>query len=143
MIRYESERFYQQTNEIGGGVTCGNKSTNATGFRAVGQQALLDLQKATPKIKGFYAATKTQVAGGSANIYAIAQCVETASPQKCLDCMQVGYNNLQSCLPSTDGTAYDAGCFMRYSTTPFFADNQTIDIRPYLKEGRITINLFC
>ncbi|KAG5093684.1 hypothetical protein JHK84_049272 [Glycine max] len=132
--RYESERFYQQTNEIGGGVTCGNKSSNATGFRAVGQQALVDLQTATPKIKGFYAATKTQVEGGSA-IYAIAQCVETASPQKCLDCMQVGYNNLQSCLPSTDGTAYDAGCFMRYSTTPFFADNQTIDIRPYLKEG--------
>ncbi|KAG4975027.1 hypothetical protein AAZX31_11G214500 [Glycine max] len=134
-LRYESERFYQQTNEIGGGVTCGNKSTNATGFREVGQQALLDLQKATPKIKGFYAATKTQVAGGSANIYAIAQCVETASPQKCLDCMQVGYNNLQSCLPSTDGSAYDAGCFMRFSTTPFFADNQTINIRPYLKEG--------
>ncbi|KAG4975035.1 hypothetical protein JHK82_031920 [Glycine max] len=134
-LRYESERFYQQTNEIGGGVTCGNKSTNATGFRAVGQQALLDLQKATPKIKGFYAATKTQVAGGSANIYAIAQCVETASQQKCLDCMQVGYNNLQSCLPSTDGSAYDAGCFMRFSTTPFFADNQTINIRPYLKEG--------
>ncbi|KAH1196821.1 Cysteine-rich receptor-like protein kinase 2 [Glycine max] len=133
-LRYESERFYQQTNEIGGGVTCGNISSNATNLKVVGQQALMDLQTATPKIKGFYAATKTQVEGGSA-IYAIAQCVETASPQKCLDCMQVGYNNLQSCLPSTDGTAYDAGCFMRYSTKPFFADNQTIDIKPYLKEG--------
>lgn len=103
---------------------------------------LNDLQLATPKTKGFYAATKTKLDGGRA-IYHIAQCVEFATETKCLDCMQVGFNNLQSCLPNTDGTAYDAGCFMRYSTTPFFADNQTIDIRPYLKEGRITINLFC
>jgi len=52
--------------------------------------------------------------------------------------MQVGFNNLQSCLPNTEGRAYDAGCYMRYSTTPFFADNQAIDIAPYLKKGRIT-----
>ncbi|KAK7393167.1 hypothetical protein VNO78_21659 [Psophocarpus tetragonolobus] len=133
-LRYESERFYQQTNELGGGVTCGNFSSNATNFKIVGTQALKDLQTATPKTKGFYAATKTKVVGGNA-IYAIAQCVETATEAKCLDCMTVGYNNLQSCLPNTDGTAYDAGCFMRYSITPLFADNQTIDIAPYLKQG--------
>uniref|UniRef100_A0A368UHH2 Cysteine-rich receptor-like protein kinase 2 n=1 Tax=Glycine max TaxID=3847 RepID=A0A368UHH2_SOYBN len=133
-LRYESERFYQQTNELGGGVTCGNISSNATNLKVVGQQVLNDLQLATPKTKGFYAATKTKVDGDRA-IYAIAQCVESATQTKCLDCMQVGFNNLQSCLPNTDGTAYDAGCFMRYSMTPLFADNQTIDIRPYLKEG--------
>ncbi|RDX57789.1 Cysteine-rich receptor-like protein kinase 2, partial [Mucuna pruriens] len=133
-LRYESERFYDQANELGSGVTCGNTSSNATGFRAAAQKALIDLQTATPKIKGFYAATKTKVDGGSA-IYAIAQCVETTTETNCLNCMQVGYNNLQSCLPNTDGTAYDAGCFMRYSTTPFVADNQTIDTAPYLKQG--------
>nr|KYP76040.1 Cysteine-rich receptor-like protein kinase 3 [Cajanus cajan] len=94
----------------------------------------MDLQIATPKISGFYAATKTEVAGGSA-IYAIAQCVETATEANCLTCLQIGYNNLQSCLPSAEGRAYDAGCFMRYSTTPFFADNQTIDITPFFKQG--------
>ncbi|XP_020206317.2 cold-responsive protein kinase 1-like [Cajanus cajan] len=134
-LRYESERFYQQTNELGSGVTCGNKTSNATvDFRTVGQKVLTDLQTATPKTKGFYAATKSKVAGGSA-FYAIAQCVETATEINCLNCMQVAYKNLQSCLPNTDGTAYDAGCFMRYSETPFFADNQTIDIGPYLKQG--------
>ncbi|KOM52784.1 hypothetical protein LR48_Vigan09g144300 [Vigna angularis] len=134
-LRYESERFYQQTNELGSGVTCGNTSLKTTrDFKVVGQQALTEIQTATPKTKGFYAATKTQVDDGSA-IYAIAQCVETAAESDCLKCMQVAYNNLQSCLPNTDGTAYDAGCFMRYSTTPFFAANQTIDIRSYLKQG--------
>jgi len=135
VTRYESERFYQQTNELGGGVTCGNTSLKTTrDFKVVGQQALAEIQTATPKTKGFYAATKTQVDDGSA-IYAIAQCVETATEDKCLSCMQVAYNNLLSCLPNTDGTAYDAGCFMRYSTTPFFAANQTIDIGSYLKTG--------
>jgi len=108
-----------------------------TDFKAAGQQALMDLQTATPKTGDFYAATKTLVAGGSA-VYAVAQCVETATEINCQNCMQVGYNNLQSCLPNTEGRAYDAGCFMRYSTTPFFADNQTINIAPYLKKGRIT-----
>ncbi|KAL9320205.1 hypothetical protein ACSQ67_012044 [Phaseolus vulgaris] len=133
-LRYESERFFDQTNEVGSGVSCGNITSNATGFILVGQQVIWDIQRATPKTKGFYAATKTEVAGGSA-IYAVAQCVETATEDKCLSCMQVGYNNLQSCLPKTEGRTYDAGCFMRYSTTPFFADNQTIDIAPFLKQG--------
>ncbi|KAG2395077.1 LRR receptor [Vigna angularis] len=133
-IGYESNRFYDQTNEIGSGVSCGNISSTVTDFRAAGQQALMDLQTAVPKTGDFYAATKTLVAGGSA-VYAVAQCVETATQINCQNCMQVGYNNLQSCLPNTEGRAYDAGCFMRYSTTPFFADNQTINIAPYLKKG--------
>ncbi|KAK7305615.1 hypothetical protein VNO77_43521 [Canavalia gladiata] len=133
-LRYESERFYDQASEPGNGVSCGNTTQNNTALKATGLQVLMDLQIATPKIKGFYAATKTQVPGGGA-IYAVAQCVETVSEPNCLNCMQVGYNNLQSCLPNTYGRAYDAGCFMRYSTTPFFADNQTIDIAPYLKQG--------
>ncbi|KAL2333161.1 hypothetical protein Fmac_014374 [Flemingia macrophylla] len=134
LLRYESERFYDQTNEPGSGVSCGNKTSNVT-ITSVGLQVLTDLQTATPKIKGFYAATKTDVVVNGTAIYAIAQCVETATEDKCLSCMQVAYNNLQSCFPNTDGRAFDAGCFMRYSTTPFFADNQTIDITPYLNKG--------
>lgn len=94
----------------------------------------MDLTTATPKIKGFFAATKTQVTGGG-SVYATAQCVETATENDCLACLTIGYNNLQACLPNTDGRAYDAGCFLRYSETRFFADNKTVDLTPYLKEG--------
>ncbi|KAK7387256.1 hypothetical protein VNO78_27901 [Psophocarpus tetragonolobus] len=132
-LRYESDRFYEQTTLPGNGVSCGNTSTSVTDFRVVVQHVLTELQTATPKIKGFYAATKTQVAGGA--IYAVAQCVETAIEPKCLDCLHVGYKNLQTCLPNTEGKAYDAGCFMRYSTTPFFADNHTINLSSYFKQG--------
>ena len=131
--RYETEKFFDQTHDVGYGLSCGNITSNATGLRLVVEQVISDIQRATPKTKGFYAATKTEVAGGSA-IYAVAQCVETATEDTCQNCMQVGYN-LQNCLPRTEGRAYDAGCFMRYSTTPFFDDNQTIDIAPFLKQG--------
>ncbi|XP_058787785.1 cold-responsive protein kinase 1-like [Vicia villosa] len=136
-LRYESQRFYDQTNQPGGGILCGNKTAKeGASFGTIGLKVLMDLQLATPKIKGFFAATKTVVNPGSnSSIYAIAQCVETATESTCLECMTVGYNSLQTCLPNTDGRAYDAGCFMRYSETPFFADNQAIDITTYLNQG--------
>ncbi|XP_054797345.1 cysteine-rich receptor-like protein kinase 2 isoform X3 [Prosopis cineraria] len=34
-----------------------------------------------------------------------------------------------------NGKAFDAGCFMRYSTNSFFNDSQTIDITPMTKQG--------
>jgi len=136
--------FYDQTTLPlpGNGLSCGNKTAKeGTAFGAIGSEVLWDIQLATPKIKGFFAATKTQVTpGGNSSIYAIAQCAETLTQSGCLDCLAVGYNNLQTCLPNTDGRAYDEGCFMRYSETPFFADNQTINITPYLNQGTI-INL--
>ncbi|XP_027337521.1 cold-responsive protein kinase 1-like [Abrus precatorius] len=134
-FRYESEGFYDQSTDLGNGVSCGNQTAHERDvFSAIGRQVLMNLQIATPKIKGFFAATKTPVVGVGA-IYAIAQCIQTITPSGCSDCLRVDYNNMHTCLPNTNGRAYDAGCFMRYSTTPFFADNQTIDINPYLKQG--------
>ncbi|KAI4299686.1 hypothetical protein L6164_033120 [Bauhinia variegata] len=138
LLRYESASFFDQTTLAGNSMICGNQTaTGATAFTTAAEQVLMDLQVATPKISGFYAATKTPLAGaaGNASIYAIAQCAETATESDCLQCLQVGFNNIQSCLPNTDGRAFDAGCFMRYSQTPFFADNQTIDITSFLKQG--------
>ncbi|CAJ1960709.1 unnamed protein product [Sphenostylis stenocarpa] len=133
-LRYESSGFFDQTTLPGNSMTCGNQTAvGATDFNTTALQVLMDLQIATPKIAGFFAATKTQLAGGA--IYAIAQCAETVSESGCLDCLTVGYNNLRICLPNTEGRAFDAGCFMRYSDTAFFADNQTIDITPFLQQG--------
>jgi hypothetical protein len=122
-------------------VLCGTQTANgATAFDAAAQQVLLDLQTATPKIPGFFAATKTPIAGNA--IYAIAQCAETVTESGCLDCLTVGFTNIQGCFPNTDGEAFDAGCFMRYSQKSFFADNQTIDITPFLKQGKIYMFFF-
>lgn len=141
LLRYESAGFFDQTTLAGNSMICGNQTAVvASDFNTSAQQVLKDLQIATPKISGFFAATKTQVSGAA--IYAIAQCAKTVSESGCLDCLTVGYNNIEVCLPNTEGRAFDAGCFMRYSETAFFADNQTIDITPFLQQGRVKDNFF-
>ncbi|KAM1668331.1 hypothetical protein ACFX1X_047767 [Malus domestica] len=139
-LRYESAGFYDQTTLPGNVGLCGNiTASQVTSFTAAAGSLLVDLQLATPKINGFFAATRNEVvsSGGSGNVtvYAVAQCAETVSKIGCQDCLNVAYNNLQSCLPDTDGRAVDAGCFLRYSSTAFFSDNQTMNIAPFLKGG--------
>ncbi|KAJ6926314.1 hypothetical protein NC651_010671 [Populus alba x Populus x berolinensis] len=48
-------------------------------------------------------------------------------------CIEVASDNIQRCPPNTDGRAFDSGCFMTFSDRPFFADNQTINLKPFLK----------
>ncbi|KAJ6684150.1 PROMASTIGOTE SURFACE ANTIGEN PROTEIN PSA [Salix viminalis] len=43
------------------------------------------------------------------------------------------YKNIQKCPPNAGGRAVDSGCFMRYSGKHLFADNQTINLLPFLK----------
>ncbi|RZB50682.1 Cysteine-rich receptor-like protein kinase 2 [Glycine soja] len=135
ILRYENNEFFDQIPTTISNTICGNQTADeSTGFGAVGQQVLMDLQIATPKISGYFAATKTQVAGGA--IYAIAQCAETLTQDTCSDCLSIAQSGIQDCLPNTDGRGVNPPvCFMRYSETPFFADNQTIDISPFLKQG--------
>ncbi|KAL0290405.1 UNVERIFIED_CONTAM: Cysteine-rich receptor-like protein kinase [Sesamum angustifolium] len=135
--RYESNNFYDDTTLPGNIQICGNRTApQPAAFGAAGQTLLTDLEVATPRINGFFAATKTEVTnGGNLTIYGVAQCAETVTPSGCLDCLTVAYKNLQGCLPDADGRAIDAACFLRYSDTPFFADNQTLDITPFLRGG--------
>ncbi|CAL2244475.1 unnamed protein product [Prunus armeniaca] len=138
-LRYESAGFFDQTTLPGNVGLCSNKTASqATAFSAAAGKLLVDLQLATPKINGFFAATKNEVvSSGSGNetVYGVAQCAETISKTGCQDCLNVAYANLQSCLPDTDGRAVDAGCFLRYSSTSFFPDNQTTNIASFLKTG--------
>lgn len=99
---------------------------------------LRDLEVATPRIHGYFAASKRAVANaGNSTLYGVAQCAETISQTGCQDCLTVAYQNIQGCLPDADGRAIDAACFLRYSDTPFFADNQTTNITPFLGAGGI------
>ncbi|CAL5323650.1 unnamed protein product [Camellia sinensis] len=135
-LRYESSSFYDQGTLPGNVGVCGNRTVSqATAFDTAVQGLLTDLKIATPKINGFFAATKSEVVGGSATVYAVSQCAETISESTCQDCLTVAYANTQSCPPNADGRAVDAGCFLRYSDTAFFADNQTTNINPFLGGG--------
>ncbi|XP_047310633.1 cold-responsive protein kinase 1-like [Impatiens glandulifera] len=134
IIRYESNLFYDQTTLPGNFGVCDNRTASSvTDFGTAVDSLLSDLQAATPRINGYFAAAEREVNGDSATkIYAISQCAETISPSGCQDCLKVAYGNIQACPPAIGARAVDAGCFLRYSNTAFFADNQTIDIKPFL-----------
>jgi hypothetical protein len=138
LFRYESSGLYEQTTLPGNAGICGNTTTSQSpAFSAAVKEVLADLQVATPRIKGFFAASKKQVVGGvgNATVYAVAQCVETVTEKGCQDCLTVAVGNADLCLPGGVARAVDAGCFLRYSDTPFFADNQTTNITPFLGNG--------
>lgn len=134
-LRYESNSFYDQTTLPGNTQICGNiTASQPSAFQSDAEAFLKELEVATPRINGFFAASKKQVNGGG-SFYAVAQCAETVSQSGCQDCLTVAYRNIQGCLPNADGRSIDAACFMRYSETAFFADNQTTDILPLLGGG--------
>ncbi|KAH1226358.1 Cysteine-rich receptor-like protein kinase 42 [Glycine max] len=134
-LRYESIDFFQETTLAGNSMSCGNQTAvEANTFSSIAQQVLTNLQIATPKITGYFAATMLQVADSA--IYAIAQCAETFTQDICSSCLSIEQSDIQGCLPNTNGRAFDPpGCFLRYSGTPFFADNQTTDISRFLIQG--------
>ncbi|WOG97448.1 hypothetical protein DCAR_0416788 [Daucus carota subsp. sativus] len=135
-LRYESNSFYDQTTLPGNVGLCGNRTVSqSANFDTAVDGLLGDLQIATPKITGFFATSTRQIAGSVGAVYAVAQCAETLTKTGCLDCLTVASNNLKTCPPEADGRAVDAGCFLRYSDTTFFPDNQTTDISPFLRSG--------
>ncbi|KAL3525048.1 hypothetical protein ACH5RR_013420 [Cinchona calisaya] len=135
-LRYESNMFYNQSTLPGNAQICSNQTGSpATTFGAQAQALLKDLLLATPRINGYFAASEREVSPGSKTVYGVAQCAETISKTGCQDCLNVAYTNIQGCLPNADGRAIDAGCFLRYSETSFFPDNQTTNITPFLGGG--------
>ncbi|XP_059670732.1 cysteine-rich receptor-like protein kinase 46 [Cornus florida] len=141
-LRYENYIFDNQPAVRGSNIRkCGDQiASQPNAFDEAVKASLADLEIATPKISGFFAATKREVAGGSAAVYAVAQCAETLTENGCKDCLNVSFPNIQSCSPYTDGSAIDIGCFLRYSETPFFADNQATNITSFV--GGVTHLIF-
>ncbi|XP_028782535.1 cysteine-rich receptor-like protein kinase 2 isoform X2 [Neltuma alba] len=135
-LRYESSSFFDQSTDAGNNINCGNETRNSTELASTVQQVLRNLEIATPRINGYFAATKTTVPNSNgSNIYAFAQCVETLTQSGCDNCLNIALRNFQICLPNSNAKTFDFGCFMRYSTTSFFADNQTTNINHFLKQG--------
>ncbi|XP_043694987.1 cold-responsive protein kinase 1-like [Telopea speciosissima] len=136
-LRYESNFFFDQTTAQGNIAICGTKNvTDENGFGITAKTLLANLVTATPRIQGYFAAVKEKItSSGNASVYAVAQCAHTVSESGCRDCLSVAYQNMEICIPVSDGRATDAGCFLRYSATAFFGDNQTTNITPFFKKG--------
>ncbi|XP_028782529.1 cysteine-rich receptor-like protein kinase 2 [Neltuma alba] len=137
-LRYESSKHFDLASEVEwSDIRCGNQTIiDSSALASTVQQVLRNLDVATPRMSGFYAATKTPVPNSNGlNVYAIAQCVQTLSQSGCQNCMKSVSEKFQTCLTNSNAESYDTGCFMRYSTTSFFPGNQTTDINHFLKQA--------
>ncbi|KAF5754590.1 putative protein kinase RLK-Pelle-DLSV family [Helianthus annuus] len=115
-------------------LVCGNQSASQpTVFNQVIDAFISDITKATPKTSNFYVASTRQITGENKTVYATAQCVEGMTQDSCQTCMNSAYDTLNDCFPNTQGKFFHLACFARYSDTPFFNVNQTIDITNLLK----------
>ncbi|KAJ0840428.1 putative protein kinase RLK-Pelle-DLSV family [Helianthus annuus] len=139
-LRYEdfadfyNNPYVSEDANITPNVLCGDQSASQpTVFNQVVDGFLSDLKDATPKTSNFFVASKRQIAGGNATVYVTAQCIANINQATCQTCMDRAYDKLNDCLPNREGRFSDLGCFARYSDTPFFNDNQTMDITKVLK----------
>ncbi|KAL8194045.1 hypothetical protein R6Q57_026287 [Mikania cordata] len=115
-------------------VICGNQlASQPVVFNQVVDGFLSDIRDATPKTSNFYVASTRQITNENATVYMTGQCVESISQTNCQTCMSSAYDLLKNCFPSTKGTFFNVGCFVRYSDTSFFNVNQTTDITSFLK----------
>ncbi|MBA0690975.1 hypothetical protein Goari_008624 [Gossypium aridum] len=140
-LRYESNMFYQESTQVGNlGICGGSTASQQSVFGTTVERLLGDLVKATPRIDSFFAASREEVGGANGNVtaYGVAQCVETIDEKGCMECLKVALANIQRCPPDSDGRAVDTGCFLRYSDSPFFGANYTIDLKPFLKTKKTT-----
>ncbi|XP_024961311.1 cysteine-rich receptor-like protein kinase 2 [Cynara cardunculus var. scolymus] len=132
---YDDPTIIEDVGQTAVGVCSEESSSEPTTFNKFVQEFLSDIRIATPRTSDFYVSSTRKSSSGNVTLYAIAQCVENTTQRICQSCLNRAYNNLYGCLPHTEGKAIDLGCFMRYSDTPFFKDNQTTNIIPFLKEG--------
>lgn len=73
-----------------------------------------DSAAVTNRVNGYFAAA---VRNG---VYGVAECVQTAHASGCNNCLQVVVANAKGCLGKKEGTAVDAGCFLKFSDADFF-----------------------
>ncbi|KAI3747598.1 hypothetical protein L6452_10109 [Arctium lappa] len=144
-LRYETYDFYKEeyiwADKDHKVIICGNTtSPQPSDFRKTAEGLLSDLRTAVPRASNFYVVSSLRIANGNGTIYALMQCNLNLSQSVCEDCVNARYGALDACLPRTTGWAISNGCFTRYSTTPFFGQNQTTNIMPLLWDDKTQVS---
>jgi hypothetical protein len=60
--------------------------------------------------------------------YALARCWENLNTSSCAACLSAAAESVAKCAPAEEGRALFAGCFIRYSTTPFWNSEDSASI---------------
>lgn len=127
-LRYDSYDFLNETvDPFKDSFNCSSAVGQATalelpGFRKAVAE-LLDNVTTAATADGDGSGGGGYAVGGWNGVYGLAQCWKTLSKEGCKQCLAKASREIKGCVPSREGRALNAGCYLRYSTQKFLADD--------------------
>ncbi|XP_047309383.1 cysteine-rich receptor-like protein kinase 1 [Impatiens glandulifera] len=125
-IRYDTYKFYEEIiHTVFDHHICDEVPTAVVGQKDV---ALQFEDRADMLVESVIDAAKVMPSGGFGNarqrdtvpaVYAMGQCWNTLNGTGCQSCLESAWKDVMGCLPSC-GRAFNAGCYLRYSSKKFF-----------------------
>ncbi|KAJ0979922.1 hypothetical protein J5N97_015396 [Dioscorea zingiberensis] len=117
-LRYSDRNVSTQATDSKDTSICRNSSVMISS-KATLTGLLANVTAAALNDSQYYAAASADVSPGL-TVYGMAQCWKSLNVSGCRDCLEKAAMNVSGCLPASDGKALNAGCYLRYSTDPFY-----------------------
>ncbi|CAO2203731.1 unnamed protein product [Urochloa humidicola] len=120
-MRYANYSFFDEVMDSLDTSMCSssNHSSDQRGFSSAVNTVLSNVTSLAVKSnKGFAVSSVSGTPKVAA--YALAQCWENLNTSSCAACLSAAGASVAKCAPAEEGRALFAGCFIRYSTAPFW-----------------------
>ncbi|XWS30378.1 hypothetical protein CRYUN_Cryun24cG0112200 [Craigia yunnanensis] len=125
-IRANNYSFYQEIIAEGDMKRCSDDVDTNQDFQRLLRDVLQKIVYKAPNNGGFGLAHETK---NGATIHGLAQCWRILDKDMCSACLIDAVNSAFNFMPSQEGRALNAGCFLRYSTYEFANDPDAGSIR--------------
>ncbi|KAI5569276.1 hypothetical protein POPTR_012G087000v4 [Populus trichocarpa] len=123
-IRYDNYNFFHEAiDPMNDAVVCGeptNALTDSFLHMEFKQRLAAAIQNVTAMALGNGTFAAAEAKGRVFSVYALAQCWNTLDKDECRKCLAKAGSKLSQCAPGSGGSAFFAGCYMKYSTRHFF-----------------------
>ncbi|XP_062201884.1 cysteine-rich receptor-like protein kinase 2 isoform X3 [Phragmites australis] len=120
-MRYANYSFFDEFLDSLDTSVCSssNRSSGQQGFSSAVSAVLSNVTSLAVKSnKGFAVSSASRSPQVAA--YALAQCWQNLNTSSCAACLSAAAASVAKCAPAEEGRALFAGCFIRYSTAPFW-----------------------
>ncbi|XP_073003795.1 cysteine-rich receptor-like protein kinase 2 [Typha latifolia] len=122
-LRYADHDMFDDATDGSDTSVCENSTaptSNTTRFGDIATELLSNLTSTTYGNKDYYQVGSALILSSGLTVYGMAQCWRSLNETGCRDCLKSAKYSVVKCLPAADGKALNAGCFVRYSTDPFY-----------------------
>ncbi|KAF8394672.1 hypothetical protein HHK36_020888 [Tetracentron sinense] len=123
-LRYGDYNFSQEIFDDLDTYICGSSSKNIDDkilFKEITNGLIRNLTLEAYEDRDYYKEGNVTVSLG-VSVYGIAQCWRSVNKSGCKECLEIASQNIVNCLPGSAGRALNSGCFVRYSTEPFYVE---------------------